>query len=139
MIRYETNLSTINWNEAVTVFERAPLGVFRRDPIKLKNMFDSSDAVLAVLHSERLIGMGRAVCSGSNQGTIYDVVVLPEYQGLGIGKKIIKNLCNQLPVQTIMLYPVSGFEGFYQKCGFHKACTALALLTPVMEKVKKNR
>ncbi len=138
MIRYETNLNSINWNDAVTVFELAPLGTDRRDPAKLQKTFEASDAVLSVFHSDRLIGMGRAVCNGSHQGTIYDVVLLPEYQGMGIGKQIIKNLCDQLPVHSIILYPISGLEGFYQKCGFKKARTAMALFTPIMSKAKSD-
>ena len=82
--------------------------------------------------------MGRAVCNGRYQGTIYDVVLLPEYQGRGIGREIIKRLCDQLTVKNIIIYPVSGLEGFYQKCGFKKARTAMAFLTPVMSKVKSD-
>ncbi len=34
MIRYSITKQRINWNEAVVVFERAPLGKRKRDPEK---------------------------------------------------------------------------------------------------------
>ena len=44
MIRYTLTKQRINWNEAVVVFERAPLG--KRDPEKLERAFESSYAVV---------------------------------------------------------------------------------------------
>ena len=46
MIRYAIHEQAIDWHEAVTVFERAPLGKQRRDPEKLKRAFESSYAVV---------------------------------------------------------------------------------------------
>jgi GNAT superfamily N-acetyltransferase len=133
MIRYLSKLNqNIDWDEAVTIFQRAPLGKRRRDSEKLKRAFESSYAVVYVFDTDKLIGMGRALCDGEYQAAIYDMVVLPEYQGRGIGKEIIKKLCEQLPVENIILYSVPGREGFYEKCGFKKMRTGLAKLNPFM-------
>ena len=130
MIRYTITKQRINWNEAVVVFERAPLG--KRDPEKLERAFESSYAVVYVFDSVKLIGLGRALCDGEYQAAVYDVVMLPEYQGKGIGKEIMKRLWDQLPVENIILYAVPGREGFYEKCGFKKMRTAMAKLNPTM-------
>ena len=133
MIRYSTNKKqNINWDEAVIVFQRAPLGKRRRDPEKLKRAFDSSYAVVYAFDSDKLIGLGRALCDGENQAAVYDVVLLPEYQGKGIGKSIMKRLCDQLSVGNIILYAVPGREGFYKRLGFKKMRTAMAILNSVM-------
>jgi GNAT superfamily N-acetyltransferase len=133
MIRYLSKLNqNIDWDEAVTIFQRAPLGKRRRVQEKLKRAFESSYAVVYVFETDKLIGMGRALCDGEYQAAIYDMVVLPEYQGRGIGKEIIKKLCEQLPVENIILYAVPGREGFYEKCGFKKMRTGLAKLNPFM-------
>ena len=132
MIRYltETN-QNIDWDEAVVVFERAPLGKRRRAPEKLKRAFESSYAVMYVF-DDKLIGMGRALCDGEYQAAIYDMVVLPDYQGRGIGQEIIKRLSEQLPVENIILYAVPSREGFYEKCGFKTMRTAMAKLNHSM-------
>lgn len=133
MIMYSKDKNqNIDWNEAVVVFERAPLGKRRREPEKLKRAFESSYAIVYVFDEEKLIGMGRSLCDGEYQAAIYDMVVLPEYQRKGIGKEIVERLCEQLPVENIILYAVPGREGFYKKCGFKMMRTAMAKLNQFM-------
>jgi len=135
MIRYSTEKDrTIDWDEAATVFKRAPLGKRRRDPAKLKRAFQSSYAVVYVFDSDRLIGLGRALCDGEYHAAVYDVVLLPDYQGRGIGTEIMRRLCDQLPVENIILFAVPGCERFYEKLGFRKMLTAMAVLSSAMSK-----
>ena len=49
------------------------------------NGINRSYAVIYVFDSDKLIGLGRALCDGEYQAaiSIYDVVLLPEYQVLG--------------------------------------------------------
>jgi GNAT superfamily N-acetyltransferase len=131
-ITFSDCLREVNWEEASTVFELAPLGRQKRDPEKLKRAFEASYAVIVVHDSGKLVGMGRALCDGEYQAAIYDMVVLPEYQGKGIGKEIISRICEKLPVENIILYSVPGREGFYMKCGFRRMRTAMAKLNPSM-------
>ena len=139
MIRYSTNKKqNINWDEAIIVFERAALSKRRRNPGKLKRAFDSSYAVIYVFDSNKLIGLGRALCDGEYHAAIYDVVLLPEYQGKDIGKEIMRRLCDKLPVENIILYAVPGREGFYKKLGFKKMLTAMAILNPIMSKTESG-
>jgi ribosomal protein S18 acetylase RimI-like enzyme len=134
MIEFFADKEIIDWEEAIDVFERAPLGARRRDPEKLRKAFASSYAVIFAFDSGRLIGLGRALCDGEYQAAIYDLVLLPEYQGKGIGKEMLQRLCKRLPVDNIILYAVPGREGFYEKCGFKKMRTAMAKLNQSMSK-----
>jgi len=43
---------------------------------KLKSAFLASYAVIYVFDSDKLIGLGRALCDGEYQAAIYDVVLL---------------------------------------------------------------
>lgn len=124
--------NVIDWDKATEVFERAPLGKRKREPEKLKLAFAASYAVVYVFDEDKLIGLGRALCDGEYQAAIYDVVLLPEYQGKSLGKELMTKLCEQLPVGNIVLYAVPGREGFYEKCGFKKMRTAMAILNPSM-------
>ena len=132
MINYSTKSKNIDWDHAATIFLLAPLGQHKRDPEKLERAFESSYAVVYAFDKDKLVGMGRALCDGEYQAAIYDMVVLPNYQGKGIGKEIIKKLCDQLPVENIILYAVPGREGFYEKCEFKMMRTAMAKLNPSM-------
>jgi len=128
MISYTTDIKKVDWDQAATVFERAPLGKKRRDPERLRKAFEASQAVIFMFDSEKLIGLARALCDGQYQAAIYDVVLLPEYQRKGIGKEMIKRLREQLPVGNIILYAVPGRESFYARLGFKKMRTAMAVL-----------
>lgn len=132
MITYSTKSENIDWDHAVNIFLRAPLGKHKRDPEKLEKAFESSYAVLYAFDKDKLVGMGRALCDGEYQAAIYDMVVLPEYQGKGIGTEIIERLCDQLPVENIILYAVPGRESFYEKCEFKIMRTAMAKLSSSM-------
>jgi ribosomal protein S18 acetylase RimI-like enzyme len=92
----------------------------------------ASYTLIFAFDKPQLIGMGRALCDGEYQAAIYDMVVLPEYQGQGVGREMLRRLCTQLPVDNIILYAVPGREGFYQKCGFTRMRTAMAKLNPFM-------
>jgi ribosomal protein S18 acetylase RimI-like enzyme len=61
------------------------------------------------------------------QAAVYDVAVLPSYQGEGIGRRIIDNLVESLPGCNFILYAAPGKEFFYQKLNFRRMKTAMAL------------
>ncbi len=56
---------------------------------------------------------------------IYDVVVLPDYPGCGIGTKMMTTLLADVSVGSIILFAVPGKEGFYEKLGFTKLKTGM--------------
>lgn len=57
---------------------------------------------------------------------IYDVAVLPEFQGRGLGRRIMESLLNGLSMDTVLLYSVPGKQGFYEKFGFEPLLTGMA-------------
>ncbi|MFH1116702.1 MAG: GNAT family N-acetyltransferase [Pseudomonadota bacterium] len=136
MIRFMTGpVQNINWDQAAQVFERAPLGAQRRDPDKLRRAFQAGYASVYVFDSRLLIGLARALCDGEYQAAVYDVVLLPEYQGQGLGRDMMERLCKLLPVENIILYAVPGVESFYAACGFRRMRTAMARLSHTMSAV----
>jgi len=73
-----------------------------------------------------LIGAGRAITDGVRYSVIFDVVLLPEYQGRGIGKQIMSFLTDRSKAMAVLLHAVPGREGFYAKLGYRKMKTAMA-------------
>jgi predicted N-acetyltransferase YhbS len=84
-----------------------------------------------------LIGAGRAITDGLRYSVIFDVVLLPEYQGRGIGKQIMEFLADKSKGLTVLLYAMPGKEGFYSKLGYRKMKTAMAKF-PNPEVQQKN-
>jgi GNAT superfamily N-acetyltransferase len=80
---------------------------------------------ISVLKDGELIGMGRLVGDGAMYWYLQEIVVLPEYQGMGIGTKIVNYLVDYAvknsstgKFTTIGGVSAKGKEGFYQKLGF---------------------
>ena len=117
------DLRDIDWERLATVFERAPLG--KRDAEVLRQSFTNSGVRCFAWAGRDLIGAGRAITDRARCAVILDVVLLPEYQGKGIGKQMMTYLVERAKAATILLYAVPGKEGFYQKFGFRKMKTAM--------------
>ena len=81
---------------------------------------------ITAFDDDRLVGIGRIIGDGALIWYIQDVIVLPEYQGKGIGTAIMNYLIeyaksNSIPNEgfTIGLMAAKGKEVFYEKLGFH--------------------
>lgn len=123
-IELRFDASDVDWEEAVTIFERAPLGT--REPDVCERAFDNSDLVCFAWDGNNLIGMARALSDGERQSVIYDMCILPEYQGKKLGNKMMTEMLKRLNTATTVLWAVPGKEGFYERLGFKPMLTAMA-------------
>jgi ribosomal protein S18 acetylase RimI-like enzyme len=78
---------------------------------------------VCIRHEDKLVGLGRVVGDGGLYYYIQDVVVLPEFQGRGLGAaimdKVMAHLRQQVkPGAVIGLLAAKGKEPFYEKYGF---------------------
>lgn len=134
--RFSTEPDGISWEELALLYERAPLGP-KRAPEKLRVAFENSFLKVFAFDGIRLVGAGRALSDGVWRAAIYDVAVLPEYQGREIGGTIIRQLIQDAGVDVIMLYAAPGKEAFYEKFGFRRMKTAMAIMPdPVDRKAR---
>lgn len=122
--RIDFNSDNINWEEVCEVLHKA--GLSTRSADETQKAFEGSYLKVFVFHEERLVGTGRAISDGVYQAAIYDIAVLPEYQGKGIGRRIIENLHKKLEGFNIILYANPTAENFYKKLGYSKMLTGMA-------------
>lgn len=90
-----------------------------------ENAIKGSILTVTAYEGDKAIGMGRIVGDGAVICYIQDLIVIPEYQGKGIGEKIIESLIDyvkeiQIPGTQMMLdlMCAAGREEFYKKQGF---------------------
>lgn len=102
------------------------VGMAHTLPALHQKAFEASHAVIFVYHGQQLIGFGRAISDGVYQAAIYDVAVLPEFQGQGIGATIMREILQRVAGCTVILYASPGKEVFYQKLGLRKMKTGMA-------------
>jgi len=78
---------------------------------------------VVVYHAKKAIGMGRIIGDGGCFCQVVDICVLPNYQGQGIGKLVMKNLMDfvekKLPATCYISLIADGDASFlYEKFGF---------------------
>lgn len=79
--------------------------------------------IVTAYYNSKLIGMGSILSDGAHHALISNVIIHPEFQNKGIGKKIINNLlaeCKKKKIRDIQLFAAPETYGFYEKCGFSK-------------------
>lgn len=113
------------------------VGMAHHEPDAHRRAFEASYTSVFLYHAGQLIGFGRAISDGVYQAAIYDCAILPEFQGKGLGVTLIKNILAQVSGCNVILYASPGKEGFYQKHGFRKMKTGMALFKNI-ESMKKR-
>jgi len=91
-------------------------------------------AVAVDTKHSKTIGMGRVLSDGISDAYIQDLVVLPDYRGKHVGKKIVQKLldyCLSKGIHWIGLIAEPGSSQFYTTLGFspmHHYCPMLYTL-----------
>ncbi len=108
---YSALFETTGWNRE-----------YLATPEELLKAVANSHYVVAAYDGTKLVGFGRVVTDGVLHAMLYDMIVHPEYQGHGIGTKILNLLvawCNEAHIRDIQLFCARGKSAFYGKSGFN--------------------
>jgi GNAT superfamily N-acetyltransferase len=108
--RFFTLFETTGWNLN-----------YKATPQELATMLAQTWYMLAAYDGDQLVGFGRVVSDLVLHAMIYDMIVLPAYQGQGIGGEILDRLvdkCLQHGIRDIQLFCAHGQRPFYEKRGF---------------------
>ncbi len=77
--------------------------------------------VVVAVEVDRLVGIGKLVISGAEEASIHDLIVDPEFRGLGIGSRILRMLvewCDERQIRDIRLSATRASHGFFERNGF---------------------
>ncbi len=83
-------------------------------------MLVGSQAVVSAWQASRLVGFGRATSDGVFRAALWDVVVAGEYQGQGLGRRIVEALLREPALQGVerTYLMTTKSAGFYEQLGF---------------------
>ena len=120
----------VDWEQVSNLYKIAPLG--DKPAEKLEVVFNNSLYKCFIFDGSNLVGVGRALADGFDCSYICDVAVHPDFQGVGLGKQMINKLVSLSEGhKKIILYANTGKEAFYQKLGFKKMNTAMAIFDDI--------
>ena len=124
-LRLQLDTKNINWDLVVDTLRNVGMAFYTSEAHM--RAFMNSHTVVFVFDEEALVGFGRAISDGEYQAAIYDVAVHTDYQGKGIGRLIIQTIVENNPTCNFILYASPGKERFYEKEGFKRMKTGMAL------------
>ncbi len=82
--------------------------------------FINSTLVVSAWDNDLLVGCVRVLSDKMFRSVIYDLAVLPEYQGNGIGKELVKRCREQCPNSEWLVGTTTEKVHFYENIGFEK-------------------
>jgi len=86
--------------------------------------------VVTVWNDPQLIGFARAISDGIYRATIWDVIVHPDYQGAGLGRKLVETVLAHPRINRVerVYLMTTNQENFYQRIGFQSNATTTMVL-----------
>ena len=136
-LHWTSTTDALDWDELSALYRAAPLG--DKSPQGLKTAFNHSMFKFLVYEDGRLVGAGRALADGIDCSYICDVAVLPSHQGTGLGRELVSRLVEvSRGHRKIILYAVPGKEAFYEKLGFARMKTAMAIFQNQAQQVERG-
>lgn len=91
--------------------------------------FINSTIVISAWDNELLVGCVRVLSDLMFRSVIYDLAVLPEYQGNGIGKELVRRCREQVPNSEWLVATTTEKASFYKHIEF-KICDDVFLGIP---------
>ncbi len=90
----------------------------------------NSEPVISIWDRELLIGFARATSDGIYRATIWDVVIHPDYQGNGLGSKLVETVLSHPRMQKVerVYLMTTNQQEFYEKIGFQVNNTTTMVL-----------
>ena len=149
-IQFCDRRTQVDFQQLQALFNLAAFWARDRRPEDLQIAIANSNPVItawdtnlkAFSHEQRMIGFARATSDGIYRATIWDVVIHPDYQGAGLGRKLVQTVIshpNLSRVERVYLMTTHQQE-FYKKIGFESnTSTTMVLHNQPIEDVGLRR
>ena len=121
-IQFSLQKSKIDYQQLQMLFNQAAFWARERTIKDLKTAVLNSNPVVTIWDDQTMIGFCRGTSDGVYRATIWDVVIHKEYQGLGLGRKLVETaLSHPLMSQVERVYLMTTYQQkFYEKIGFQE-------------------
>jgi N-acetylglutamate synthase-like GNAT family acetyltransferase len=132
-IQFSVSKTDIDINQLQKLFNVATFWAKERSIEDLEIAIANSEPVVTVKDGEnleKLIGFARATSDGIYRATIWDVVIHPEYQGSGLGSKLVETVLSHPRMSRVerTYLMTTHQQKFYEKIGFQANSTTTMIL-----------
>ncbi|MEM6839221.1 MAG: GNAT family N-acetyltransferase [Cyanobacteria bacterium P01_C01_bin.120] len=128
--KYIDALETEHLNQLINLFQQAAFWACDRTPEDMTIAIAHSHPVVTAWDDDALIGFARATSDGIYRATIWDVVIHPDYQGAGLGRKLVQTVLSHPLISRIerVYLMTTHQQQFYQRIGFEENQTTTMVL-----------
>lgn len=128
--RYTPVFTSAQLGQLCALFELAAFWAKRRRPEEMAQAVAHSNPVVTAWDGDLLIGFTRATSDGVFRATIWDVVIHPDYRGVGLGRRLVETLIahphmNRVERTYLM---TTHQQRFYERIGFEPNSTTTMVL-----------
>jgi ribosomal protein S18 acetylase RimI-like enzyme len=122
--------SQIDLNQLQALFQAAAFWAQDRRIEDWAIAIANSNPVISVWDRERLVGFARATSDGIYRATIWDVVVHPDYQGAGLGSKLVETVLSHPRMSRVerVYLMTTHQQRFYERIGFQRNSSTTMVL-----------
>jgi N-acetylglutamate synthase-like GNAT family acetyltransferase len=129
-IQFCTDKSSIDLVQLQELYSITTFWAKNRTQEDITIAIENSNPVVTVWDNQRLIGCARATSDGVFRATIWDVVIHPDYQGFGLGSKLVETLISHPHLNRVerIYLTTTHQQNFYKKIGFEENTTTTMVL-----------
>ncbi len=120
----------LDFQQLQTLFNLTAFWAQNRPISDLQRAVAHSQPVVSAWRGDRLVGFARATSDGVYRATIWDVIVHPDFQGSGIGRKLVETVLthpHMAHVERVYLMTTHK-QRFYEQVGFQVNPTTTMVL-----------
>ena len=128
--RYTDSLDADQLQQLLELFQVAAFWASDRTAEEMAIAIAHSHPVVTVWDHGHLIGFSRATSDGVFRATIWDVVIHPDYQGAGLGRKVVQTVLSHPLMSRIerVYLMTTNQQAFYERIGFEENQTTTMVL-----------
>ncbi len=130
-IQFCTRPDQIDLSQLQKLFSLTTFWAKERRLEELAIAIANSDPVVSVSDREKMIGFARATSDGIYRAIIWDVVVHPDYQGVGLGQKLLETVVNHPRMNRVerVYLMTRDQQHFYEQIGFQRNSSTTMVLS----------
>ena len=129
-IQFPTCRSPIALHQLQELLESTAFWARERRLDDLALAIANSDPVVTFWDKEKMIGFARATSDGIYRATIWDVVIHPDYQGVGLGQKLVETVLSHPRMSRVerVYLMTTNKQHFYEQIGFQRNSSTTMVL-----------
>ncbi len=129
-IQFSMDKSNIDLVQLQELFNLTAFWAKNRSLEDLETVITNSNPVVSVWDNQKMIGFARATSDGVYRASIWDVIIHPNYQGCGLGRKLVETVITHPHLSKVeRVYLMTSYQqNFYKRIGFEENKTTTMVL-----------